>query len=195
MEGWLDNSSCHIMEIFLSILYAPFVYFALKFFDIQTVSTILFSISLIWFIFSFIKDKKSAIIPSFYLIISFLCFFIEEFMLLKILPLLISIFIALIFIISFIKKESILFYFIQKFKKEVLTLEEKEYIHKSTFFWILITILNVALHIWAYVGENINFWLFYSTVGGYLLIVSAGIVQYLHKNFIYKIQVTTMEKE
>jgi len=183
------------MEIFLSILYAPFVYFALKFFDIQTVSVILFSMSLIWFVFSFMKDKKSSFVPSVYLIISFLCFFIEEFMLLKILPLLLSVFVALIFIISFIKKESILFYFIKKFRKTELRIEEKEYVHKSTLFWILITVLNVFLHIFAYVGENINFWLFYSTLGGYLLIASAGILQYLHKKFIFKIEPTTMEKQ
>ena len=173
------------MSLLISILYAPIVFVALKFFNINIVSILLFFLSLIWFFYTWEKDRKNIVFPLFYLTTAVICFFIQEFLILKALPLFISIFIFLIFLISFLKKESIILSFVQKLAKKEFSKEEINYIQKSTFFWLLILNLNLFLHLWALVSSNINFWLFYSSIGGYLLIIIAGVIQYLHKKFIF----------
>lgn len=173
------------MGLFISILYAPIIFFSLKFFDITTVSIILFFLSIFWFLYTLKKDKKNIAFPIFYLVTALICFFAKEFFILKALPLFISVFILFIFTISFIKKESIILHFAQKFIKKEFTKAEKDYMFSSTLFWILVCSFNVAIHIYALISSNIGFWLFYSSIGGYLLIIIAGVLQYLHKKFIF----------
>ncbi|MEA3554852.1 MAG: hypothetical protein U9R39_10705 [Campylobacterota bacterium] len=110
---------------------------------------------------------------------------IEEVLILKALPLIISSVITILMISSYIKKNSIILYFAKKFSKVKISEKEKIYIHNSTKFWIFISMINITIHFIIFINTNSNFWLFYSSIGWYLLFISAGILQFLHRKFVF----------
>ncbi|MFK5976765.1 MAG: hypothetical protein QM493_09680 [Sulfurovum sp.] len=173
------------MQIFFSLLYAPLVFFLLRHYDIRSVSIALFTFSLIW-LFLLRKSKDfSLLFPLFYLIIALLAFFIQSFTLLKIMPFLISAFFSLFILVSYFQKKSIILYFAKKFSQNPISSKEAEYIYRSTLFWFGISLLNSILHLIIFFDENIDFWLYYSSIGWYFLFIFAGIFQFLHRKYFF----------
>ena len=173
------------MHILFSLLYAPFVFLSLRYFDLKVVSSIIFLISLIWFFIVFKKGFKEILFPSFYLGVSFCAFILDDFMLLKSLPLLISILVSLYFFYSYFKKQSFILLFLEKLKKEVDE-TEKNYIQNSTLFWALVSIVNIALHLFVLYNDNINYWIIYTSIGWYFVFGLAFILQMIHKKIFLK---------
>ncbi len=100
-------------------------------------------------------------------------------------PLIISSIFTLIIFISYLNKKSVILYFVKKFSKKEISKKEEEYIHKSTLFWIIISCINIYIHSLIFQSEDISSWIFYSSFGWYFLFISAGIIQYLHRKFIF----------
>lgn len=175
------------MNFIISLIYAPFVFLAFRYFDIAVVSTILFFLSLFWFICVFKKGYKEFSYPLLYIFISLLSFFLKDFFILKIVPFLISSFISSLILISYINKNSIILSFVKKFSKTQISLKEEKYIHKSTLFWFLVSVINVIIHLYFLISSNLDYWVYYSSIFWYFLFLLAGVLQYLHKKFIFKV--------
>ncbi|RXI37069.1 hypothetical protein CRU99_12525 [Malaciobacter mytili] len=173
------------MNILISLLYAPFVFFSLRYFDIKIVCINIFIISLLWFFITIKKDYKQALYPLVYIFIAVITYFIESFYILKVLPLLIAIFFTALILISYINKTSIILFFAKKFSKKNIDKKEEEYIYKSTLFWFFVALVNCLIHFYIFISENISFWLYYSSFGWYFIFIFAGILQFLHKKFIF----------
>lgn len=174
------------MGLIISILYAPLVLVALQYFDIKLVSVVMFFISIIWFGLVIKKDKKEWFYPILYVFVAIGAFLVNDFLVLKILPSIVALFIALVFFVSYLQKKSIILHFVKKYKKEEISKNEEEYIHKSTLFWIGVCLLNTLIHIYAFYDNEVEFWLFYSTIGGYLMFIVFGFLQMLHRKYIFK---------
>jgi len=111
---------------------------------------------------------------------------LEDALILKVFPLVLSSIITLLIILSYIKKKSMILYFAKKISKSEISQNEKEYIHKSTIFWIIISFINVIIHFIIFTNiNNASFWVFYSSIGWYILFLGAGIIQFLHRKFIF----------
>lgn len=173
------------MNIIISLLYAPLVFISLRYFDIQLVSIFLLISSSLWFLFTIRKSFKESLYPFLYICLSISAYFFKDFLVLKAMPLILSLIFTIIILISYINKKSVILYFAKKFSKKEIPSEEQEYIHKSTLFWISISCINIYIHIQFFNNENIKFWIFYSSFGWYLLFILAGILQYLHRKFIF----------
>lgn len=173
------------MNIILSLIYAPLVFLSLRYFDIQKVSIVIFLVSLLWLGFSLRKTKTEALYPILYILLACCAFFLENFLVLKAMPIIISTTITIILLISYINKKSLIFYFAQKFSKKEISQKEQEYIQKSTLFWIIISFINIIIHFYMFINENIDFWIYYSSIGWYFLFAFAGIIQFLHRKFIF----------
>ncbi len=173
------------MHILFSLLYAPFVFLSLRYFDLKVVSSIIFTIALIWFLIAIKKSFKESIFPLFYIIVAILAFSFDNFLLLKSLPLLISILVSLYFFYSYFTKNSFILLVLDRLKKEIAT-NEKEYIQKSTLFWCIISIINILIHIFVLQSDNINYWIYYSSIGWYFVFVVAFILQMIHKKIYLK---------
>lgn len=172
------------MNLLISLLYAPIVFYSLKNFELKTVSLIIFIFSFIWLLLSIKKNLKEYIFPLFYLGISFLAYFLNDFLLLKSLPLLISGLISIFILYSYISKNSFIFIFLEKINKKV-EVDERVYIQKSTLFWFFVSLTNVLIHSYILYIENIIYWTFYSSIGWYFLFIIAGIIQFLHKKIYF----------
>ncbi|PLY09946.1 MAG: hypothetical protein C0626_07735 [Arcobacter sp.] len=173
------------MNLIISLFYAPVVFYSLRNFELKTVSLIIFIFSLLWLLLSIKKNIKEYIFPLFYLGVSILAYYLENFLFLKILPLLISGLISIYILYSYISKNSFIFIFLEKFNKKVEK-EEKEYIQKSTLFWFLISLLNVLIHSFVLYTKDMVYWTFYSSVGWYFLFILAGLIQFVHKKIYFK---------
>ncbi len=173
------------MNLLISLLYAPIVFYSLRNFELKTVSLIIFIFSLLWFIFSIKKSIKEYIFPLFYLSVSVLAYFLDNFLFLKMLPLLISGLISIYILYSYLSKNSFIFVFLKRLNKDVEE-EEKNYIHKSTLFWFYISLINVLIHSFVLYSKDMFYWTLYSSVGWYFLFIIAGIVQFVHKKFYFE---------
>lgn len=173
------------MNFIFSLLYAPLVFLSLRYFDIKIVSIILFFVSLLWFFI--LKNKKdfSILFPLFYMLVAIISYFSKAFLALKIMPLLISTLFSLFILVSYLQRKSIILHFAEKFSRTLISTEEREYIHKSTLFWFVLSVINTAIHLTIFLDTNITFWLYYSTFGWYLLFIGAGIIQFLHRQYIF----------
>ena len=178
---WCDRE----MNFLISILYAPLVFYSFRHFDIQTTSIIVFSVSIVWFLVSLNYGKKQALYPLLYIIISSMAYLLKDFNILKVLPLLVSSFITLFIAVSYIRNNSVILYFAKKFARHEISPLEQEYIHKSTLFWIGVSLLNVIIHLYIFLGDNIDYWIYYSSFGWYLLFLMAGLLQFLHRRYVF----------
>ncbi len=173
------------MNFVISLLYAPLVFTALRYFDIQTTSIIIFAVSMVWLLISLRGDKKQALYPLLYIIIASIAYSLKNFSILKLLPLLISTFITLFIAISYLRNNSVILFFAQKFARHDISPEEQEYIHRSTLFWIGASLINVIIHLYIFLNNNIDYWVYYSSFGWYFVFLIAGLLQYLHRRFIF----------
>ena len=110
---------------------------------------------------------------------------LEEILVLKAFPLIISSIITVLIFLSYMKKKSMILFFAQKFSKSEISEQEKEYIHNSTLFWVAVSFINVLVHLNIFLSTNATFWVFYSSMGWYFLFLFAGIFQFLHRKFVF----------
>jgi len=174
------------MNFILSLLYAPIVFAAFRYFDIRSVSLVILAASLVWLPFAYRKGGKEILYPLLYSTIALLAFFLRDFSILKVVPLLISSFITLFITISYIRNNSVILYFARKFARHPLSASEEAYIHRSTLFWIGVSLVNVSIHLYCFLSDRIDFWLYYSSVGWYAIFLLGGLLQYLHRRFIFE---------
>ncbi len=172
------------MNIVFSFAYAPFVFLSLKYFEIQTVSLIIFTSSLLWFILSIKKDKNALLFPLFYMGVSSVCFFAENFMVLKSLPLLISMLVGIYLFYSYLTKNSVIISFAKRFKE--ISLKEERYIQNSTILWVFASLVNILIHGFVLLDDNMDYWVIYSTFGWYFVFITAFIIQMVHRKIFFK---------
>mgnify|MGYP005849312869 CR=1 FL=1 len=120
-----------------------------------------------------------------FLVVKYFGLHLDDIFVLKVLPLLLAIYVTFLMFISQSKKNSFIIKFAQKFSKEALSEEEIEYIKDATFFWIIVSLINVALHLLALLSTNEYFWVTYTSIGWYFVFGIAGVLQYLHRKFFF----------
>lgn len=173
------------MNFIFSLLYAPFVFILLRYYDVQIISIIIFFISLVWLLLFKNKRDIAILFPLFYMTIALFSFLADAFLVLKTIPLFIAIFYTLFILLSYFQKKSYILYFAQKMSKEPLGEKEKEYIHQSTLFWFGTSLINVFVHLYFYLEQNLEFWIYYSSFGWYFLFGLAGAIQFVHRHYIF----------
>ena len=133
------------MRLILSLLYAPIVFFSLKYYNSS----------------------------------------LSDVLVLKAFPLIVSSSITFFILLSYIQKKSMILYFAKKFSKSEISEDERIYIHNSTLFWFIVSLINVIVHLIIFLDDSETFWLIYSSIGWYALFGIAGIFQYLHRKFVF----------
>ena len=134
------------MRILFSILYAPAIYFAFLYFDINMNILLTF----------------------------------------KLFPLFMSFLVTGLILKSYYSNNSMVLQFANKLRKYNLDIGDDEYIKKSTLFWVGVSSINVLVHIYMYFQSNTELWVFYASIGWYSVFILGGILQLLHRHFIYK---------
>lgn len=173
------------MHILFSFLYAPAIVALLSYFDIKTVSLGILVFGIFWLLALKPKTIKTALFPFFYILVALGAFLLDDFLVLKFLPLLISLAFIFFLIISRLDNDSIILQFARKIHKHPLKSDEEAYINRCTLFWILLAFLNILLHIGMLLLKNDYYWILYSSFGWYGVFIVGGLIQFLHRQFIF----------
>lgn len=173
------------MHILFSFLYAPVVVVLLSYFDIRTVSMGLFGFGIFWLLSLKKREIKTTLFPLFYIAVAIGAYFLDDFLVLKFLPLLISLAFIFFLMASYFDNDSIILHFARKLHKRPLSAKEETYINRSTLFWIALACINILLHVTILLLKNDHYWIIYSSFGWYLVFIFGGIVQFLHRHFIF----------
>ena len=171
------------MHVIFSFLYAPLIVLLLGYFQIQHVAIGVLIFGLIWLLSIKQKTLQNIIFPSFYCAVALIAFFLNDFIVFKFLPLLISLSFIFFLIVSYFENDSI----ILKFARKLHKIDEKEevYIQKSTRFWIFIAFLNILLHISVLMLHDDSYWVIYSSFGWYMVFAFGGVLQFMHRKYIF----------
>lgn len=73
----------------------------------------------------------------------------------------------------------------RKLTKKEISIQEQNYIQKSTLYWVGISTINVIIHLYLFLGDDVIVWAFYSSIGWYSVFIIGGLLQYLHRKFIF----------
>jgi uncharacterized membrane protein len=173
------------MHILFSFLYAPVIVVLLSYFNIKTVAIGLFGFGVLWLLSQKRREIKTTIFPLFYIAVALGAYFLDDFLVLKFLPLLISLAFIFFLMASYFDNDSIILQFARKIHKRSLSEKEEIYINRSTFFWIALAGINILLHVSVLLLKNDHYWIIYSSFGWYLVFILGGLVQFLHRHFIF----------
>ncbi|MDX1808677.1 MAG: hypothetical protein R3331_03995 [Sulfurospirillaceae bacterium] len=110
---------------------------------------------------------------------------LQDAIVLKFLPLLVSIYFTALIALSHFKKKSLILKFAKKFSKKDFNDEEVQYIEQSTLFWIGICGVNILLHVIVILQKNEYFWVIYTSFGWYFVFLIGALLQYVHKKYIF----------
>ena len=166
-------------------MYAPIVVLLLRYFNIKTVSLGLFGFGLLWLLSLKKKEIRTTLFSLFYIAIALGAYFLDDFLVLKFLPLLISLAFVFFLIVSYFDHDSIIVHVARKIHKRPLSEKEEAYINRSTLFWIALAFINILLHVSILLLKNDSYWIIYASFGWYFVFILGGIVQFLHRHFIF----------
>lgn len=120
-----------------------------------------------------------------FLVFRYLDMSLNDVILLKAYPLLMSIYITILIGVSYLKENSFILKIVTKFSKKEISEFEKKYIQHSTLFWISVSSLNIILHVMVLLSLNDYYWVGYTTFGWYFVFGLGGGLQYLHRKYIF----------
>jgi len=109
----------------------------------------------------------------------------DDVLALKAFPLTMSIIVTFFIYLSYRKKDSIVLKFAKRFMKNNISIEERNYIQNSTLYWVGVSLVNVIIHFILFMSENTIIWAFYSSIGWYAVFIIGGMLQFLHRKFIF----------
>jgi uncharacterized membrane protein len=159
----------------LNIIFAPAFVVLIHYFEFRSVVLVYIIISLVYFIYTFMKksSNKEMLLPTIYLVILSLAYYFSSFETLKYIPLtLSSIFLALFIDSHFNKKEMVLNFTKQFYKKE-LKPQEVAFLKNGDGYWVWVMSLNTLIHLYVINFTSDVVWAFYTSVGWYILFFGA----------------------
>ena len=167
----------------LSLIYAPLILFLLKHYPIQAVALGVMVCSVFWLSISVWRrgDKR---FPLFYLGVSVVAYSVQSTLVLKLLPLMLALAFTLFLMQSHHKGHSLILHFAKRFSKRPLNALEIAYIERSTLFWVGVSCVNILLHTWMLFMDEL-YWGLYASIGWYGLFILAGVIQWLHRHYIF----------
>ena len=170
--------------------YIPFVLIAYYYFGVSVAGLFLVGAGVVLGSISWLKHRnfKALISPFIAILLGFGAYFSDNFIALKLYPLLLSLLFLTYFTVSVLIKRYPLVAWVEKFKKRPLTEQEIKDIIISHWFWIAVMALNTLIHLYLVIQSNTVFWALYSFVGWYLYFGMAMILQlgFAHREWIFQ---------
>lgn len=172
----------------LILVYIVVIYFGKDYFSIYELGIFFIVLGLVW---SFLQYKnlsiKTLFQPFILIAVGILSMLIEDMLVLQSFPLILSFLFFMAFIYAQITKDFFLIKIIEKFKK--LDESERNYLQKTHSIWIIVTAMNVLLHIYFLFYTSLEQWTFYVTIGWYILLGCGILFQILFRK-VYEYKTT-----
>ncbi len=174
----------------LVLIYILTIFFARDYFSIKEIGLFFVLLGSVWFLFSiknfsltFVFFKKT-FQPLILVLVGIFSVLQNDILILKSFPLILSALFFLAFVHSEITKEYFLLNYIQKVKE--IDIKEEVYLKKTHVIWIVVTSINVVLHVYFLFYASLEQWTFYTTIGWYILLGCGILFQILFRSFYEK---------
>jgi len=143
------------------------------------------ALGVIWLLFQ-VKNLtiKTTFQPIILIVVGVLSFGLNDILVLKSFPLILSALFFLAFLYAQLTQELFLINYIAKFKK--LDEAERAYLEKTHLIWIVVTAINVTLHSYFLFYASTEMWTFYTTIGWYILLGCGILFQIIFRRFYEK---------
>jgi hypothetical protein len=152
---------------------------------VQEMGLFFVALGTVWLLFELKHfTLKSTFQPIVLILVGLVSFVLEDILVLKSFPLILSTLFFLAFIYAQITKEFFLIDHIAKFKN--LDEAERIYLEKTHLIWIVVTSINVMFHSYFLFYASTEMWTFYTTIGWYILLGCAILFQIVFRRFYEK---------
>lgn len=172
------------MSSVFTLLFAPTFLIFLHYFEFRVVVSIYILLSIFLLIYTYIKHKfsKDLAIPTIYFLLFVVSYFFASFIVVKFIPVMISLMFLVLFIDASINKRALILKLTQKFYPKKLTEEEMLFLQDGDKYWVWAIAISTLIQFSLLFYDNI-FWAFYSSAGWYIYFFLALIVQILYGRF------------
>lgn len=173
----------------ISILFAPTFVLFMHFYSFEKVA---FAYAVFMFLYLLLvllqkHNLKSASTPLVYFIFIIAAYFFSIIEFIKLIPALISGSFFLLFLNAYIQKKELILSITKKFYKK-MDKDEEQYVGKSDGYWAIVVLINTLIQIILAFEFSNEIWAFYSSVGWYIYMLMALIIQILYGK-IYALKV------
>ncbi len=166
----------------LIIIYILAIFFGNTYFSIAQLGIFFTILGGTWLLFNLKNFSfKTTFQPIILIIIGLISIKVENDIILKSFPLILSILFLSAFIYAQITKDYFLIKYIEKFKK--LDASEVVYLEQTHVIWIVVTLINVSLHTYFLFLGSVEEWTLYTTVGWYILLGCGILFQIVFRKF------------
>ena len=172
----------------LILIYILAIFFGKDYFSIYELGIFFITLGIVWSLLHYKNiSVKTLFQPIILIIVGSISMIVEDILVLKSFPLILSFLFFIAFIYAHITKDFFLIRTIEKFKK--LDKKDHIYLQKTHSIWIIVTGINVFLHLYFLLYTSIEQWTFYVTVGWYILLGCGILFQILFRK-VYAYQTT-----
>lgn len=176
------------LGLIVSLLFAPTFVIAMYFFEFTSVAFFYTLFMLFYLIVSLVfkQDLKSISTPLIYFVFVLIAYMLSSMEFVKMIPALISFTFFMIFFLGFIRKKELILSFTKKFYKKDLDSKKEDFLRKSDGYWALVIFLNTLIQVVLVYTPNNELWAFYSSVGWYIYLAFALILQIVYEKIFIK---------
>jgi len=175
--------------LILILIYILVIFFGKNHFSIYELGIFFIILGIFW---SFLQYEnisiKTLFQPIILILVGITSIIIEDILVLKSFPLILSFLFFIAFIYAQITKDFFLIRTIEKFKK--IDIGERTYLEKTHSIWIIVTAINILLHIYFLFYTSLEQWTFYVTIGWYILLGCGILFQILFRK-VYEYKTTS----
>jgi len=171
--------------LILVLIYILTIFFARDYFSIQEMGLFFVALGTVWLLLQIKKITiKTTFQPIILIVVGLISFQLNDILVLKSFPLILSVLFFLAFVYAQITEEFFLVKYIAKFKK--LDEQKRLYLEKTHLIWIVVTFINVLFHSYFLFYTSTEMWTFYITVGWYILLGCGILFQIVFRRFYEK---------
>lgn len=162
----------------ISLLFPPTFVLFMHFFGFERVA---FSYAIFMFLYLLLAlwqkhDLKEVSTPLIYFGFVVIAYWLSSMEFVKLIPALISATFFLLFLNAYIQKKELILSTTKKFYKKLSQKQEK-FVAKSDGYWAFVLLINTAIQVGLVFYDNNELWAFYSSVGWYIFMFIALILQ------------------
>jgi hypothetical protein len=165
----------------VSLLFPPSFVISMYFFSFEVVAFVYAIVMFIYLVvvWYFSKTLKNVTTPLIYFLFVLTAYMVQSISFVKLIPALISASFFLFFLGAYIQKKEIILKMTKKFYNK-LSEDQEAYIAKGDGYWAFVIFLNTLIQIFLVFYNNNEMWAFYSSVGWYIFLFIALILQIVY---------------
>jgi len=171
-----------MLKNILNLLFAPMFVVLIHYFELKLVVLGYLLMAIVYFIYSYMNKNsfQDMIVPTVYILILSIGYYFSSLQSIKYIPLILSSIFLMMFIDSHLNKKYMILGFTKRFYRKQLSSAEEEFLKHGDLYWVVVMSINTIIHFYVVNYTSDAIWAFYSSIGWYILFVTALIAQIIY---------------